>query len=422
LNFFRDLGLAILERWQRSDLDGRAFPDIAVAALRERPPSAHLAPMDVVRWVHDVPGLAPQADVDTQFGQPPVTVFSCEAFYIDVLFWVDGTTAIHQHRFSGAFHVMEGSSIQSTYRFATKRRYGQRLLSGELELLDVELLRKGDVRPIRAGAEFVHALFHLDRPSVSVVVRTPSDDFAGPQYSYSRAGLAFDPFVKNESTTRKIQTLDLLHRLNHADFEALARATVRKADSFQAFKILTHLMKRFERPEKYDEFLESIRPAHDELIEALRAYADEERRDEYIIARRRLVKQPEHRFFLALLLNLPEQRRILQLVRGAFPEQEPIDAILRWTAELARLDAIHEWVAEASKASVAGDERRILDVHLDEASMPVVRYLLEGMDDDSVVERLKESPGSRDAQEERAQLMAKCTSLRGSLLRPLFVR
>jgi hypothetical protein len=201
MDFFRDLGLTILDRWQRADFDGRAFPDIAVAALRERPPSDHVAPMDVVRWVHEAPRLVPQADIETRFGQPPITVFASERFYIDVLFWVDGTTTIHQHRFSGAFHVMEGSSLQSTYRFATERRYSQYLLAGKLELLDVELLTRGDVRAIHAGSELVHALFHLDRPSVSVVVRTRADDFAGPQYTYSRAGLAFDPFAKDESTT-----------------------------------------------------------------------------------------------------------------------------------------------------------------------------------------------------------------------------
>jgi hypothetical protein len=376
--------------------------------------------MDVVRWVHEAPQLVPQADIETTFFH--ITVFSCERFYIDVLFWVDGTTAIHQHRFSGAFHVMEGSSLQSMYRFETKRRYSQHLMSGKLELLDVELLKKGDVRPIHAGPELIHALFHLHRPSVSVRVRTPSDDFAPPQYTYSRAGLVFDPFVNSESTARKIQTLDLLHKLNHADFEPLARATVRKADSFLAFKLLTHLMKRFERPERYNEFLESVRPAHDELIEALKAYADDERRDEYIIVRRQLVKEPEQRFFLALLLNLREQRRILEVVRSAFPEQQPVEAILRWVGELAKLDAIHEWVAQASKANVGRDEPRILDVRMDETSMAVVRCLLEGAKDASIVERLRESPASPNRREDPAELLARCTSLRASVLRPLFVR
>jgi hypothetical protein len=35
---------------------------------------------------------------------------------IEALFWVDGTTSIHQHSFSGAFQVLAGKSIHSRYR------------------------------------------------------------------------------------------------------------------------------------------------------------------------------------------------------------------------------------------------------------------------------------------------------------------
>jgi hypothetical protein len=422
LKFFHELGLAILDRWQRSDFDGAAFPDIATGELSRRPPSTYVDSRDVIRWVHEAPALVGQADIESKFGQPAITVFRCEAFYVDVLFWVDGTTAIHQHRFSGAFHVLEGSSLQTTYRFAEERRYNERLLSGRLDLLHVELLTKGDVRPIRAGAELVHALFHLDRPSVSVVVRTPSDDLVGPQYSYSRAGLAFDPFAKAEAMTRKIQTLDLLHTLGDPEFESLARATVTRADSFLAFRLLTHLAKRIDDHDKYLALLESIRPAHGALLDALKAHADEERRDDYIIARRRLAKQAEHRFFLALLLNLPDRPHILNVIRGAFPTQPAVETVLRWVAELAKLDAINAWVAEASNKYIEGGAPRIVDVRIDEASLDVARQLLEGMADDVAVERVLRARPPSDANA-RAEVLARCVALRKSLLfRPLFAR
>ncbi len=420
MNPFHDLGLVILDRWRRADFDGRAFPDIAAAALSERRPSDHVDPADVVRWVHESPTLVPQADIDSKFGQPAITVFRCEAFYVDVLFWVDGTTAIHQHRFSGAFHVMRGSSLQSRYRFTQKRRYSERLLSGTIELLDVELLTRGDVRPIQAGSDLVHALFHLERPSVSVVVRTPSDDLSGPQYSYTRAGLAFDPFAKSEAMMRKIQTLDLLHALGDPDFEPRARATVRASDSFLAFRLLTHLMRRIESPEGYLAFLESIRPDHSELVDALKIYAREERRDEQIILRRRLAKQPEHRFFLALLLNLPDRSHILDLVRRALPLEDPADAVTRWLAEFAKLDAVHAWVTVTANPQLQGAAPEILDVPLDRTSLQVARHLLEGISDDEVAERLDAAGGGAQTD---SDVLARCEALRGSaLLRPLFTR
>ena len=378
LEFFHLLGHAILDRWTRVNLDAYAFPDIASAALAERPPASHVDPLDVVRWVHDAPLLPPQADVTTDFGQPPITVFHCEHFYIDVLFWVDGTTAIHQHRFSGAFHVMDGSSVQSTYQFTPTRRFSERLSLGHLALSRVELLRRGDTRPIVAGAGLIHALFHLDRPSVSVVVRTPTDAFAGPQYTYTRAGIAHDPFAKDETTTRKLQSLDLLHKLAHPDFEKLVRESLERADALLAFRLLAHLAKRLETPERFSAFLTGFSLRHDGLLEAMHAYAEEEHRDHYIIARRRLAKQPEHRFFLALLLNHVRREPILELVRQAHPDQEPVMTILRWLSELARLDAIHAWVADASKAAVATKDVSILDVTLDAESLSSARDLLDG--------------------------------------------
>ncbi len=361
LNPFHDLGLAILDRWRRADFDSGVFPEIAASALTERPPSAEVDPRDVVRWVHESPTLVPQADIESKFGQPAITVFRCEAFHIDVLFWVDGTTAIHQHGFSGAFHVMKGSSLQSRYRFNPSRRYNERLLSGTLELLNVELLAQGDVRPIEAGSDLVHALFHLDRPSVSVVVRTPSDDFAGPQYSYTRAGLAFDPFAKSESMTRKIQTLDLLQTLGDPDFESRARATVRASDSFLAFCVLTHLMRRIENPRiSTSRFSRASDRITRSSSTSSKIHAEEERRDAYILLRRRLAKQSEHRFFLALLLNLPDRPHILEVVRRAFPLADPAETVVRWIADLAKLDAIHAWVTDTAIPRLQGNAPAIL--------------------------------------------------------------
>ena len=40
---------------------------------------------------------------DNRFSNFPITVYNCPEFYIELLVWTTGTTAIHQHAFSGAF-------------------------------------------------------------------------------------------------------------------------------------------------------------------------------------------------------------------------------------------------------------------------------------------------------------------------------
>jgi hypothetical protein len=418
MRFFHELGLATLERWRRADFDELAFPAIAASMLTESPPSAHVDPIDVVRWVHEATVLVPQVDLDASFGQPPLTVFHCERFRIDVLFWIDGTTHLHHHAFAGAFHVMAGSSIHSSYRFTPRHRYCERLLSGTLDLLGVELLTKGESRPIRAGPDFVHALFHCERPSVSVVVRTHSQPSAQPQYEYTRAGLAFDPFARSESATRKIQTLDLLQAISHSELESIARETVRKADAFLVFQILRHLRGIFASRERYVEFAESIRPAHAELIGEILDDV-EERRDKLIASRRAGVVQADLRFCLALLLNVPDRPRILAMVRQAFPDREPIDTVVGWLAELSRLDAIHAWATSVAKGPPGAHAAGVLDTPYDQTTLRVVRHLLAGLSDEAVVERL--GAGASPSEAESSRVAQRLEALRRSiLLRPLF--
>lgn len=394
MKFFAELGQTILARWQRADFDGRAFPDVAASVLADRPPSAHVDPMDVVQWVQDTDAIVRQESPLVRFGEPAVTVFRCEDFHIDVLHWIDGTTAIHQHGFSGAFHVMQGGSIESVYDFTPTHRYSERLMRGDLALREVHHLKKGAVRPILAGTQFIHALFHLERPSVSVVVRTPTDALAGPQYSYVRPGLAFDAFHETDSMRRRWEILRMLSRSTHAEFEARARATLQRVDAFTAFYLATRLRGCFHEHGDYRAFLESVRPAHGALIDALLVEADDDRRSLHIMTRRALAKSAEHRFFLALLLNLHERARILDGVRVELPDRDPVPTILTWIAELAKLDEVAAWVGEMSKVNPA----RILDFRADAATLGVARAILEGRwkgpaseADASAVKALRES-------------------------------
>ena len=95
-------------------------------------------------------------------------------FYIDVLFWLDGTTNIHQHGFWGAFQVLAGSSVHCRFGFDLAEEINHRLRIGKLRLLETELLGLGAIRKILGGELFIHSLFHLDRPSVSIVIRCPA--------------------------------------------------------------------------------------------------------------------------------------------------------------------------------------------------------------------------------------------------------
>jgi hypothetical protein len=48
-------------------------------------------------------------------------VYEDPRVYIQILFWLEGRRDIHQHEFSGAFHVLTGSSIHSMFAFENAR-------------------------------------------------------------------------------------------------------------------------------------------------------------------------------------------------------------------------------------------------------------------------------------------------------------
>src|SRR6266550_2729511 len=135
--FFEQLGRTVLERWKRENFSLVKFPGIARAALDERPPAKRIDLPALVREFMLRDEQPPQTDSD--FGEPELVAYSHPRFYIQLLFWTDGTTAIHQHEFSGAFHVMHGSSIHAQYEFTQAQPVTPYLRVGNVRMKSIEL-------------------------------------------------------------------------------------------------------------------------------------------------------------------------------------------------------------------------------------------------------------------------------------------
>src|SRR5205085_1073928 len=106
---------------------------------------------------------------------------------------------------------------------------------GKVALNAVELLKPGDVREINCGSDLIHSLFHLDNPSVSIVVRTPDEPDSGPEFEYKPPSLAIDPAHFNQATTKKSQLLRLLLKLKSAEYERFATIALKNSDLHLAF-------------------------------------------------------------------------------------------------------------------------------------------------------------------------------------------
>jgi hypothetical protein len=345
---FQKLGALVEGRWKEQNYNEQLFPDIAAQALLESDLPARVDPWEIIRWVHNTAALPEQHDMEGRFGDPPVTLFAGPRFYIDIYYWLDGTTSIHQHAFTGAFQVMLGSSIHSSYTFDEDRIINEHFSAGELRLNDVQLLKREDVRTIRPGRQFIHSLFHLDRPSATITIRTLNTPSAAVQFDYRKPYFALNPFFRNASMTKKQQTVGLLLGMKHKDADAMIGDLVCASDFHTAYFVLAETFNHLNSNpmdtlfgmstgrDRFNAILEKCRNVHGEIADLVLPVLEEQERQHNIIVRRGSITGEEHRFFLALLLNVPNREKILELVKQRFPDQDPVETILDWVEELSR--------------------------------------------------------------------------------------
>ena len=408
---FQELGELIEKRWRCQNYSEQQFPQIAADALAEADLLTRVDPWDIVRWVQEAITLPDQKDVEGRFGDPPITLFSGARFYIDVYFWLDGTTTIHQHAFTGAFQVLLGSSIHSHYSFREDRVLSEHFSTGELKLEEVQLLKLGDVRIIKPGREYIHSLFHLDRPSATITVRTEHTPSAALQYDYRKPHFAINPFFRNTVMTKKLQTVSLLLGMKHKDADEMIGNLICCSDFHTAYGVLMQVsaLKNSQLDElfglstgkeRFQKILEKARSVHGDLVDMTADVLEEQDRLQNIVMRRSSITGEEHRFFLALLLNVPNREKILALVKQRFPETDPIEKILDWVEELSTTRVL------GSKESNALGIEDFNDQHVF-----VLEHRLRGMSD----EEIKTMMASNGAQSFPAGLESTVENLSSSL-------
>lgn len=343
-DFFTELGRTVAARWQQQNFSLARFPEIACAALEERPPSENVELSELMRefLLNDEQPFQTQSG----FGQPEIVVYDNPRFYIQILFWLDGTTDIHQHKFSGAFHVLTGSSIHSRFEFENAESVSAHLRVGDLRMTDTRLLETGTTVPIVSGRGYIHSLFHLETPSLTVVIRTHTDPGTGPQFTYLPPHLAVDPFHHDALTGRRKQLLDVLERLEDPSYAELVFEMIESLDFERGFFILQNGVGHLRDSGDWEEAWEIFRRKHGKLADLAGPTLDEIIRRDALSALRGTITEVEHRFFLALLLNVPSRAEILKLVAQRFPG-EPSETVMRWADELSGGSDFATWILDA---------------------------------------------------------------------------
>ncbi len=414
---FQALGALVESRWKAENYSEQLFPEVAAQALVEADLPSRVDPWEIIRWVHTAAALPEQKDAEGRFGNPPITLFSGARFFIDIYYWLDGVTSIHQHSFTGAFQVLLGSSIHSRYSFREDQVINEHFSVGKLALEEVQLLKFRDVRTIRAGREFIHSLFHLDRPSATITIRTEHTPSAALQYDYRKPSFALDPFFRNPVLLKKLQTIGLLLGMKHKDADQMIGDLVCASDFHTAYFVLAETFQQLQSNEmdalfglstgkdRFKAILEKCRSTHGELATLVLPVLEEHERQMSIIHRRGTITKDGHRFFLALLLNISSREKILELVTQRYPNQDPVETILDWVEELGRTRVL------------GSKETNALGLpEFDDSYVFVLECLLKGFSDEEINQRATAEYPADDAAELKTRIPALKESLKESSL------
>ena len=346
------LGRAVSRAWDRAGRRPAALPAIAARALATA--GDRLDVPALVRAVFAGRRLPAQTSLTEAFGEPPLTLYREDDFYVELLFWHTGTTGVHEHRFRGAFRVAEGSSLHTRYRFTEERDLGRGFALGALALVDAEVLTRGAVREIHPGRRLIHAVFHLDAPSATLVVRTPARPGIEREYRYPH--VALDPAARDPRTTKLLQLLGLMARTGFGDYTGAVCDGIARADAIEGFHLMSRARLHLGRA-RFAPVAAALRRRHGALAEPLLRVADEDRRKWRLIHLREHLTSADARFFLGVLINVPDRAGILAALGQRFPGRDPevsLAAFQRALAPLVGRDARELYAPLARRARRGG--------------------------------------------------------------------
>lgn len=122
---------------------------------------------------------APQQRAENNYGSPTITLYRDERFRVEVIFWGLGPEVyVHDHVEPGAFGVVRGPRIHSTYSFEPAYRPESDIEVGRLRSRRVEVLPPGSVVEIPPGDGLIHSLFYPHSVNITLSVRKTAENWS----------------------------------------------------------------------------------------------------------------------------------------------------------------------------------------------------------------------------------------------------
>lgn len=320
-----ELGEEVEHAYARSNYSDESLPRIAADALAKFDHKLSFGLQQIAGFLATttVPQQASQTFSDLQ-----LTLYRRPNFYIEILIWAHSTTSVHQHSFSGAFKVLRGCSLHTTFRYIQKNLVHPDLSLGELINQGSEYLATGSIRQIEPGPQgLIHCLFHLEQPSITLVVRSNGHQLYSPQYTFYRPTIALNTFslMRDSHLSPYLSLLSLAKQIDIESYINLWKDRIVQLD-FVSVAYLFMKSPRIWSGERNGcaEIIDAVGHRHGDLATHLKNAADTERRINNLGACRNVITDPDLRFFLALLMNIDDRNTLLALLSRHFDGKEPV--------------------------------------------------------------------------------------------------
>jgi hypothetical protein len=330
------LGEQVNRRWNDSGREPSAFPGIAVEEIRNF--AVHEIYND-----RELFALLSGAHAERQlgggdFGAPPVTAYYHDGVVVDIYYWYEAETSIHDHKFSGAFSVLQGSTFSVTYRFRQDEQPDPLLGIGRLETLGQELLHKGAVRPIVGGDDFVHRTWHLERPTVSLCVRTEHDSHVATQFAYYPDSFRMAsqyPAERDPMFARRARLIDTLMRLRHPLRFETCQEAILSSPPASACALAMHYLSYFSSAEaNVKNLFREMRGAFGGWVGAFEAACKIHRNDTACFSALPRISDRHQKLIMAMLLTRLTPDAMLRVAGEAMPGDPPAVSMKRVLGEL----------------------------------------------------------------------------------------
>lgn len=307
LKVFKDLGQQVDQAWRRKNYNKNFFPQIAYDALSLSKLNTKITFSEIIELgLHSDPAIN-QWQENSPFGDLQLIPYRDNNFYIEILVWKNGSTSIHDHGFSGAFMVLDGKSINARYTFDVQQEINTNFKIGELQGQSFEFLQPGDLREIHAGRALIHAVYHLQEPTVSIVIRTYQDDWVMPQLEYRGNRIAVNQKLNNEFLN-KIRTLKVLQSVDHNLFLSMAKTHIVDANIDEKYWLWRSFFASLDTP---DFISATLADAEMFIIDVLR----KEERIQNLLNLKATIADIHFKYFIDLIINIPDWKNINTLLR-----------------------------------------------------------------------------------------------------------